>query len=161
MGHGTGLFFLPLLLMACLHCATIYVIQKKTSQRINGTKMMIRTNIRKLRQKRKAVTILVMIVVLFTVSWGPFLSLSIWEAFADQEELRGSYKVLNQVFVVCMWMLFLNAAGHPVIYCFLGKEYRKAMKQSLWKKTPSSNTRFTPRDNNQPAAIPLRNLDIS
>ncbi|XP_031570707.1 neuropeptide FF receptor 2-like [Actinia tenebrosa] len=159
MGHGTGLFFLPLLLMTCLHTATIYVIQKKTTHRINGSKTTIRTNVRKLRQKRKAVTILVMIVVLFTISWGPFLSLSIWEAFADLEKKMALYKTLNQMFVVCLWMMFLNAAGHPVIYCFLGKEYRKAMKQSLWKKTPSSNTRFTPRDN-QPA-IPLRNIDHS
>lgn len=160
MGHATGLFFLPLLLMTCLHCATIYVIQKKTTHRMNGSKAMVRTNGRKLRQKRKAVTILVMIVVLFTISWGPFLSLAIWDAFADMEEKMTSFKTLNQMFVLCMWMMFLNAAGHPVIYCFLGKEYRKAMKQSLWKKTPSSNTRFTPRDN-QPAAIPLRNIDHS
>lgn len=159
IGHGTVFFFIPLILMTCLHCVTIAAIQKKTTHRIDGNKTVIRMNIRKLKRRRKAVTILVMIVLLFTISWGPLLSISMWEAFADRVDVK-YFKVLNQVFVVSMFLVYLTSALHPIIYCFLGKQYRRAMKQSLWKKNNTSNTRFSPREN-QPAAIPLRNMDMT
>jgi len=160
VGHGTVFFFIPLLLMTCLHCATIIAIQKKTTHHSEGNKTAIRMNMRKLKRRRKAVTILVMIVLLFTISWGPLLSVALYEAFADITIVQQHFQVLNQVFVVSLLMVYLNSAFHPIIYCFLGKQYRRAMKQSLWKKNNTSNTRFSPREH-QPAAIPLRNMDFT
>ncbi|EDO41672.1 predicted protein, partial [Nematostella vectensis] len=136
IGHAVGFFFLPLTIMAVLHCITIFVIQQKLSQRSQTPTQgvqVLRVNVRKLQRKRKAVAILVLIILMFVISWGPYLSLAIWDAFFPPEPqgIVEYYTVLNKIFVLCLWLVFFNSACHPVIYCFLGREYRIAVKNSF------------------------------
>ena len=74
---------------------------------------------------------LVAVVVLFAVSWGPILFNNVLVAFGVLEQLHlGWLKPMRQVF----WLLaYLNSSLNPIVYGFMSKNFRESFRNTMWR----------------------------
>ena len=79
----------------------------------------------------QVVKMLVAVVVLFAVSWGPILFNNVLVAFGVLEQLHlGWLKPMRQVF----WLLaYLNSSLNPIVYGFMSKNFRESFRNTMWR----------------------------
>ncbi|XP_025102680.1 QRFP-like peptide receptor isoform X2 [Pomacea canaliculata] len=79
---------------------------------------------RLLRQRRKTVRSLILLVVLFGVSWLPFYVVNIWLDFNS-----GDYtapQILTFIYPIVQVLGLSNSSANPLLYCFLSNGFRRA-----------------------------------
>jgi MFS family permease len=112
------LYIGPVLIM----CVTYGVIARKLwkGRRIGETP----EDGRRLREKKKIVRMLVVIVVSFTVSWFPFFTYHVcllWWPAQTYRVLLASIQLLG----------YSNSCTNPLVYCFMNEKFRNAVKTIL------------------------------
>ena len=79
---------------------------------------------RRLREKKKIVRMLVVIVILFTLSWLPFFTCHLIQLFVPLTGYwRRSYRVLAAVLQL---LGYSNSCVNPIIYCFMNDKFQKS-----------------------------------
>ena len=72
---------------------------------------------------------LVAVVLLFAICWGPFLIDNVLVAFGYIQVLHmGPLKPLRMLFAL---LTYLNSCVNPVVYAFLSKNFRAKFKDAL------------------------------
>lgn len=72
---------------------------------------------------------LVIVIVLFTVCWGPTLIDNVLAAFGLIDKLNyDNLKYLRQAFAL---MSYFNSCVNPVVYAFMSKHWRESFKYAL------------------------------
>lgn len=140
IAHSIMFCFLPLILMAVLHTVTarkIRVSIGRTTQE-NGTRLsrsgcMYSDVI--LKRKKRALTMIIMIMATFAVCIIPGNVLSMWTFLGDHNQayLLANIRLVHILYAVSLWLFFFNSACHPLIYGFMGK-YRFTARWSLSSK---------------------------
>ncbi|XP_025111286.1 G-protein coupled receptor 54-like [Pomacea canaliculata] len=91
--------------------------------------------------RKQVVKMLVAVVALFALCWGPIIVNNVLVAFGLLEELHlGSLKPMRQAF----WLLaYLNSCLNPIVYGFMSKNFRESFRNTVWqcvlRKTPASD----------------------
>ncbi|XP_032227682.2 pyroglutamylated RF-amide peptide receptor-like [Nematostella vectensis] len=171
IAHSVCFFFIPLISMVVIHAITVSSIRRrlivKTKTNSDDDVCFSAKNIHrsKLHNKGKVVVILVLIVLVFMLSWGPYLCLAIWNEFTEPaaSDFVNYFSTLNKVYVFCVWMVFFNSVCHPILYCFIGRKYRdeaRALFNRFFPKKNYKNSRLrltsVPTTNNR-----KRNFEVS
>lgn len=85
---------------------------------------------RRLREKQRIVRMLVVIVVMFAVSWFPFFTVQVYLLFDD-----ASQRLQHQSFRVAMAFFQLlgysNSCVNPIVYCFMNASFQKNFFKTL------------------------------
>lgn len=72
---------------------------------------------------------LVTIIILFMISWGPVTTNNLLVAFDVLDNLHlGTLKPIRQAFYV---LSYLNSCVNPIVYGFMSKNFRKAFVMAL------------------------------
>ncbi|XP_076462810.1 QRFP-like peptide receptor [Babylonia areolata] len=81
--------------------------------------------------RKQVVKMLVAVVVLFAVCWGPILINNVLVAFGVLEQLHlGWLKPMRQLF----WLLaYLNSSLNPIVYGFMSKNFRDSFRNTVWR----------------------------
>nr|KAG5701192.1 hypothetical protein BaRGS_023301 [Batillaria attramentaria] len=81
--------------------------------------------------RKQVVKMLVAVVVLFALCWGPIIINNVLVAFGVLETLHVGYlKPMRQVF----WLLaYLNSCLNPVVYGFMSKNFRESFRNTVWR----------------------------
>lgn len=151
IAHSAVFFFLPLLFMFVLHTLTITQIRSMklpiNSRAKRSTSNYVRENLkkslsfnRKVTRKRKAINMLILIFFSFALCWSPYHIYQLWIQNTDLKQV--SFRTVNIVFIVVLWMAFFSCVSHPIIYGLAGNKYRMAFRNSFsWRRIPDSTAR--------------------
>uniref|UniRef100_A0A8C5P8H1 G-protein coupled receptors family 1 profile domain-containing protein n=1 Tax=Leptobrachium leishanense TaxID=445787 RepID=A0A8C5P8H1_9ANUR len=78
--------------------------------------------------RAKISKMVVVIVLLFTVCWGPIQLFILFQAFQSSfEKSYETYKI--KIFAHCM--SYSNSSVNPIVYAFMGANFRKAFKRTF------------------------------
>nr|XP_022319814.1 galanin receptor type 1-like [Crassostrea virginica] len=79
--------------------------------------------------KKQVIKMLVTIIILFMISWGPVTTNNLLVAFDVLDNLHlGTLKPIRQAFYV---LSYLNSCVNPIVYGFMSKNFRKAFVMAL------------------------------
>lgn len=86
---------------------------------------------RRLREKQRIVRMLVVIVVMFAVSWFPFFTVQVYLLFDDasQRLQHHSFRVAMAFFQL---LGYSNSCVNPFVYCFMNDSFQKNFFKTLW-----------------------------
>ena len=70
---------------------------------------------------------LVIVVVLFTISWLPFHVTTLYINFKGP----GQESILFQVVMFSMWLMFANSCCNPIVYAVFNRNYRREFARLL------------------------------
>lgn len=71
---------------------------------------------------------LVIVVVLFLVSWLPFHIMTLYQNFKPQSQREILY---FQVFMFSLWLMFSNSCCNPIVYAVCNRNYRREFGRLL------------------------------
>ena len=81
------------------------------------------------RSKFKVVKMLMLVVVVFTLSWLPLYAIWLLVKFADFEQLpEGMDRILSVAMPVAQWLGASNSCVNPVLYAFFNAKYRQGFQ---------------------------------
>ncbi|XP_002738897.1 QRFP-like peptide receptor [Saccoglossus kowalevskii] len=102
------IYLLPLLLLIFLYAKMIHVLYSGSS--INDESR---------RRKRKAVKMLILVVILYALSWGPFRVHAVLYAY-DESWFTDS----NFIYTIISFAFTANSFVNPMIYAYCNKNFR-------------------------------------
>ncbi|KAL4609271.1 neuropeptide FF receptor 1-like [Arapaima gigas] len=82
------------------------------------------------RRKAKVVKMLVMVAVLFMVSWLPLWTLMLLADYRDLDQQQIDF-LSSYLFPVAHWLAFSNSGINPVIYGFYNENFRRGFQAAV------------------------------
>ncbi|XP_016132396.1 pyroglutamylated RFamide peptide receptor-like [Sinocyclocheilus grahami] len=113
------LFLLPLAAMLLLY--TRIGIELWIHKQVGDASVL---NTMNQREKRRAVKMMVTIVVLFTVCWAPFHTVHMLFEYSYLNKTYGDITV-NMLIAVAQAIGFSNSFNNPIIYAFMNENFQK------------------------------------
>ncbi|CAL8282953.1 unnamed protein product [Merluccius merluccius] len=127
-----ALFLLPLLTILFLY--TRIAIELWLRKRVGDSSVLNTMNQREIskisRKKKRAVKMMVIVVLLFTVCWAPFHTVHMLFEYNDLEK---KYKevTLNTIIAVVQAVGFFNSFNNPIVYAFMNESFKKSCMSTL------------------------------
>ncbi|XP_059386283.1 pyroglutamylated RF-amide peptide receptor-like [Carassius carassius] len=121
-----ALFLLPLAAMLFLYSRI--GIELWIRKRVGDSSVLSTMNHREInkisRQKKRAVKMMITIVLLFTVCWAPF---HIVHMLFEYNELEKNYDevTVNMIIAVVQAIGFSNSFNNPIVYAFMNENFKK------------------------------------
>ncbi|TRY59989.1 hypothetical protein DNTS_021681 [Danionella cerebrum] len=132
-----ALFLLPLAAMLFLYSRI--GVELWIRKRIGDTAVLSTMNNREIskisRKKKRAVKMMITIVLLFTICWAPF---HIVHMLFEYNELEKRYDevTLNMLIAVVQAIGFSNSFNNPIVYAFMNENFKKSCVSSLSSYLP-------------------------
>ncbi|XP_002731650.2 QRFP-like peptide receptor [Saccoglossus kowalevskii] len=76
------------------------------------------------KSRSKVIKLLIIVVLLFAISWFPYHVATIWTDYHPVDEAM-------KLFPFVQWLGLCSSSLNPICYCFLSHTYRKSFKASL------------------------------
>ncbi|XP_010872086.1 relaxin-3 receptor 1 [Esox lucius] len=151
-------FLLPYLVIMLSY---LLLLRFLCRQRLNGVNRRRQANV------SKSVAV---VVLSFVICWFPYNLLSIWHTLVllDLTDIsRYYYFAQTYLFPLANCLAFTNTCLNPIIYCFIRREYRKALHNLVFKSCLSSVSKAClsavnsneGQSHNGQLAIPLNNME--
>lgn len=141
-------YLLPLVLISVCYAKVLNHLHKKLK---NPSKKS------ELSKRKTALTVLVVVVV-FCLSWLPHHVVHLWVEF-------GSFPLNQASFVfrmVAHSLAYSNSSVNPIIYAFLSENFRNSYKQVFWCRAPSECPLNDTRDlRSKLDAVPSTNISAT
>ncbi|XP_047673611.1 pyroglutamylated RF-amide peptide receptor [Tachysurus fulvidraco] len=122
-----ALFLLPLASMLFLY--TCISIQLWVRKRVGDTSVIHtinHTQINKIcRKKKRAVKMMITIVLLFTICWAPFHTVHMLFEYNNLEQQYDEV-TLNVIMAVVQAIGFSNSFNNPIVYAFMNESFKKS-----------------------------------
>ncbi|KAK2866791.1 hypothetical protein Q7C36_002847 [Tachysurus vachellii] len=122
-----ALFLLPLATMLFLY--TRISIELWIRKRVGDTSVLHtinHTQINKIcRKKKRAVKMMITIVLLFTISWAPFHTVHMLFEYNNLEQQYDEV-TLNVIMAVVQAIGFSNSFNNPIVYAFMNESFKKS-----------------------------------
>ena len=101
---------------------------------------------RRIAQRKRSVRMLVVIVLLFALSWFPFFTLHVVTVFKDDIDTSGA--IFRIAAASLQLVAYSNSCTNPIIYCFMSDNFREHFRRAICCRRfrgrhPSQNTRTT------------------
>ncbi|KAK7898456.1 hypothetical protein WMY93_019309 [Mugilogobius chulae] len=116
-------YLLPLVLISVCYAKVLNHLHKKLKNASRKSEL----------SKRKTAMTVLVVVVVFCISWLPHHVVHLWVEF-------GSFPLNQASFVfrmVAHSLAYSNSSVNPVIYAFLSENFRNSYKQVFWCRAPS------------------------
>ncbi|XP_013413429.1 G-protein coupled receptor 54 [Lingula anatina] len=114
---------------------------KKNKRQKNSAVGHRQPNAEDVSTRKQVIKILVAVIVLYIICWGPVLFNNLLTAVGVLRRLNYGYlKPMRQAFYI---MSYFNSCVNPIVYGFMSKNFRKSFKQTLcmcWCDRQSKNT---------------------
>ncbi|XP_026547419.1 neuropeptide FF receptor 2-like, partial [Notechis scutatus] len=82
------------------------------------------------KKKLKVIKMLIIVALLFIVSWLPLWTLAMLSDYAELDEAQ--YKIINiYVYPFAHWLAFFNSSVNPIIYGFFNKNFRRGFQAAF------------------------------
>ncbi|CAL8302965.1 unnamed protein product [Lota lota] len=127
-----ALFLLPLLTMMFLY--TRIAIELWIRKRVGDSSVLNTMNQREIskisRKKKRAVKMMVIVVLLFTVCWAPFHTVHMLYEYNDLDK-KYEEVTLNMIVAVVQAVGFFNSFNNPIVYAFMNDNFKKSCVATL------------------------------
>ncbi|CAL8310138.1 unnamed protein product [Boreogadus saida] len=127
-----ALFLLPLLTMMFLY--TRIAIELWIRKRVGDSSVLNTMNQREIskisRKKKRAVKMMVIVVLLFTVCWAPFHTVHMLYEYSDLEK-KYEEVTLHTIIAVVQAVGFFNSFNNPIVYAFMNDNFKKSCVSTL------------------------------
>ncbi|GFR66151.1 orexin receptor type 2 [Elysia marginata] len=81
------------------------------------------------RATRQLILMLVLVVVLFTLCWGPIIVNNVLVAFRVLDDLHYGY--LKPMRIAFNLLSYINSCVNPIVYAFMSKNFRQSFRYAL------------------------------
>lgn len=136
--------FVALTFMIGLHAVTIRRIKARLQYRRENSdgsfreSDMMQISSHGLKLRKKAVVMLVVIVVMSAVTLFPVYIMVCWRMLANPQ--ISDYFPLNVAVIMTTWLVYCNSVCHPIIFGLMSTQYRRAARTlSLSRKSPATS----------------------
>ncbi|XP_060884922.1 pyroglutamylated RF-amide peptide receptor [Labrus mixtus] len=135
-----ALFLLPLAAMLFLY--TRIGIELWIRKRVGDSSVLDTMNHREInkisRKKKRAVKMMVTIVLLFTICWAPFHTVHMLFEYYDLEKKYDGV-TLNMIVAIFQAIGFSNSFNNPIVYAFMNENFKKNCVSTLshWIRKPN------------------------
>ncbi|XP_051958218.1 pyroglutamylated RF-amide peptide receptor-like [Xyrauchen texanus] len=127
-----ALFLLPLVAMLLLYSRI--GIELWIHKRVGDSSVLSTMNHREInkisRRKKRAVKMMIAIVLLFTVCWAPFHVVHMLFEYNDLEKNYNEVTV-NMIIAVVQAIGFSNSFNNPIVYAFMNENFKKSCVATL------------------------------
>ncbi|XP_074519450.1 pyroglutamylated RF-amide peptide receptor [Halichoeres trimaculatus] len=127
-----ALFLLPLAAMLFLY--TRIGIELWIRKRVGDSSVLETMNHREIskisRKKKRAVKMMVTIVLLFTVCWAPFHTVHMLFEYYDLENKYDGV-TLSMIIAIVQAIGFSNSFNNPIVYAFMNENFKKSCVTTL------------------------------
>ncbi|XP_067410855.1 kiSS-1 receptor [Emydura macquarii macquarii] len=121
-----AVYLLPLLTICVCYMAMLYQMGHPTVEPIDNNYQVQQLAERSEATRAKISRMVTVIVVLFTICWGPVQFLILLQAFSPSFQ-RNYYIYKVKIWAHCM--SYANSSVNPIVYAFMGANFRKAFKK--------------------------------
>ncbi|KAK7122217.1 hypothetical protein R3I94_019364 [Phoxinus phoxinus] len=148
-----ALFLLPLAAMLFLYSRI--GVELWIRKRVGDSSVLSTMNHREVhkisRKKKRAVKMMITIVLLFTVCWAPFHIVHMLFEYNDLEK-RYDEVTVNMIIAVVQAIGFSNSFNNPIVYAFMNENFKKSCVSTL--------SSYLRRPGHQGGAIQRPNLSV-
>ncbi|XP_067101561.1 pyroglutamylated RF-amide peptide receptor [Osmerus mordax] len=127
-----ALFLLPLAAMLFLY--TRIGIELWIRKRVGDSSVLSTMNHREInkisRKKKRAVKMMITIVLLFTICWAPFHTVHMLFEYNDLEKKHDEVTV-NMIIAIVQAIGFFNSFNNPIVYAFMNENFKKSCVSTL------------------------------
>ncbi|XP_037610239.1 pyroglutamylated RF-amide peptide receptor [Sebastes umbrosus] len=127
-----ALFLLPLAAMLFLY--TRIGIELWIRKRVGDSSVLNTMNHREIskisKKKKRAVKMMVTIVLLFTICWAPFHTVHMLFEYYDLENKYDGV-TLNMIIAIVQAIGFFNSFNNPIVYAFMNENFKKSCVSTL------------------------------
>ncbi|XP_031171180.1 pyroglutamylated RF-amide peptide receptor [Sander lucioperca] len=127
-----ALFLLPLAAMLFLY--TRIGIELWIRKRVGDSSVLNTMNHREIskisRKKKRAVKMMITIVLLFTICWAPFHTVHMLFEYYDLENKYDGV-TLNMIIAIVQAIGFFNSFNNPIVYAFMNENFKKSCVSTL------------------------------
>ncbi|KAL6475791.1 hypothetical protein MHYP_G00168310 [Metynnis hypsauchen] len=127
-----ALFLLPLAAMLFLY--THISIELWIRKRVGDVSVLSTMNHREIskisRKKKRAVKMMITIVLMFTICWAPFHTVHMLFEYNDLESKYDDV-TLNMIIAVVQAIGFSNSFNNPIVYAFMNENFKKSCVSTL------------------------------
>lgn len=129
--NNVTFFLIPFFVLTFMYSR---IIQKLISDGLD-VKLREDKNARvSLRARKQVVRTLILIIILFFVSMCPIRVVSLWQIFADVQDLHDmGIEAYYNIIWFARIMMYINSAGNPVIYCLSSSKFKVAFRRVLMR----------------------------
>ncbi|XP_041364270.1 QRFP-like peptide receptor [Gigantopelta aegis] len=128
-----GVYLVPVFVMAFTYGAIAHRLW--VQQPIGDILANPRNHARSIKQKRKVIKMLILLVVAFTVLWFPFFTASLYQEFVKTDS---TFRI---TLVILQLVGYSNCCFNPIIYTFLNKKFQVEFKRIFcvrWRRIVTS-----------------------
>ncbi|XP_029312451.1 pyroglutamylated RF-amide peptide receptor [Cottoperca gobio] len=127
-----ALFLLPL--AAILFLYTRIAVELWIRKRVGDSSVLNTMNNREMikisRKKKRAVKMMITIVLLFTICWAPFHTVHMMFEYNDLENKYDGV-TLNMIIAIVQAIGFFNSFNNPIVYAFMNENFKKSCVSTL------------------------------
>ncbi|XP_029553347.1 pyroglutamylated RF-amide peptide receptor-like [Salmo trutta] len=156
-----ALFLMPMAAMLFLY--TRIGIELWIRKRVGDSSVLNTMNHREVnkisRKKKRAVKMMITIVLLFTICWAPFHTVHMLFEYNDLEKNSDEVTV-NMIIAIVQAIGFSNSFNNPIIYAFMNENFKKSCVATLSRclRKPSNHRGGAVETPNNPTVCFIRPL---
>ncbi|XP_036815764.1 pyroglutamylated RF-amide peptide receptor-like [Oncorhynchus mykiss] len=156
-----ALFLMPMVAMLFLY--TRIGIELWIRKRVGDSSVLNTMNHREVnkisRKKKRAVKMMITIVLLFTICWAPFHTVHMLFEYNNLEE-NSDEGTVNMIIAIVQAIGFSNSFNNPIIYAFMNENFKKSCVATLSRclRKPSNHRGGAVETPNNPTVLFIRPL---
>ncbi|XP_078526663.1 kiSS-1 receptor [Lissotriton helveticus] len=121
-----AVYLLPLLTICICYSAMVYQMGHPTVEPVDNNYQVQLLAERSEAMRAKISRMVAVVVMLFTLCWGPIQLYILFQAFSPSFQ-RNYYTYKVKIWAHCM--SYTNSSINPIVYAFMGANFRKAFKK--------------------------------